>query len=122
VYGRDNRLKVVRDEAKAKEAEDEASKKHQAAEAEHRRSILIQRARGSSGQAGDGKAIVEDKAIVVQEETVRHHINFWRDDETKAENPEVKVQSSALPCSALLCNLSWERLLLSFGQKTCWQY
>lgn len=45
VYGRENRLKVARDEAQHAAEEAEALEKHLKAEAEHRHRLLLQRAR-----------------------------------------------------------------------------
>jgi len=46
VYGRENRLKVARDEAKAAAEEAEKAARHKQAEAEARRALLLRRAQG----------------------------------------------------------------------------
>lgn len=46
VYGRENRLKVARDEAAAADEQRKVQEKHEAAEREHRHRLLLERARG----------------------------------------------------------------------------
>ena len=51
MYNQDNREKVKRDELKYEEEERLRKAKYDAAESEHRRQILLQRARGSQQRA-----------------------------------------------------------------------
>ena len=93
VYNRDNKLKVARDEAKAKEEEDKAKERYEQAEREHRLNLLLRRAGGGPApapKAADEGAAAAD-ASKPAEQQLPQHINFWREEEARVAHPENEV-------------------------------
>lgn len=98
VYGRDNRERVARDEAKAAQEQAEAEEARVQAERDQRHTSLLRRAgrteaskvaggQGTAGSAGTGS------------EDFRGHFNFWGDEEKQMTGEELqghmKTQAAA---------------------------
>eukprot|EP00884_Botryococcus_braunii_P005987 jgi/Botrbrau1/1538/Bobra.0107s0026.1 len=97
VYGRENRLKVARDEAKHKEEEGLKREKHLQAERDHKRRLLLHRA--AIRDNADGLPFPEPDRSVIPDATVLEdratearpggHINFFEDFEAREMHPEI---------------------------------
>ncbi|KAK9819696.1 hypothetical protein WJX72_001330 [[Myrmecia] bisecta] len=100
VYGRENRLKVARDEAKYEEEERVKREKHTEAERAYRHKLLLQRARGTD-QAVDtsSDALPSTSAVVEAAEPAPpakpQHINFFEEQEARDMHPDVKEEKKA---------------------------
>lgn len=102
VYNRDNRLKVARDEEKQREQDEQTRQRHVQAEREFRHRQLLDKVR-QQGPVGSlpsedsnnasGQALGTDSNQ--QEPAALEHINFWKEDETKAQHPEVEAEKKA---------------------------
>ncbi|GAX73627.1 hypothetical protein CEUSTIGMA_g1078.t1 [Chlamydomonas eustigma] len=100
VYRRDNVSKVEKDEALARQKEEEEREKHQNAEREYRKCLLLQRSRshaliGTSVENNqDQLALPPAPPTTEVGLTQSQHINFWREDEAmlKAQHPDVVAE------------------------------
>lgn len=101
VYGRENRLKVSRDEAAHTEIEKVVAAKQKQADAEQKRVLLLQRARQRNSQPSEEPASY-DLAAAVPAETAEQprpqalqHFSLFPEAALEDDNPEVAEEKKA---------------------------
>jgi len=112
VYNRDNRLKVARDEAKYDQRQQDLTEKHNAAEREHRRLALKERARERHGGAasinldalegGEGPRVLEGEVPVMttsyqREQGARPYDGAFGEDPLLLSSETAAARADRLP-------------------------
>ncbi|CAL8465239.1 g4774 [Coccomyxa elongata] len=96
VYGRENRLKVARDEAKHAEEQREKLEKQRLAESEARRAVLLQQAaqkRLSTDPGPSAETAQLPEPEQQQAPALLQHINFFEEHEARDAHPEVAEEA-----------------------------
>jgi hypothetical protein len=109
VYRRDNVSKVEKDEALARQKEEEEREKHENAEREYRRGLLLQRSMShaeasTTSNKSDHQEPLQPalpptaSSSKAGPSTQIQHINFWREDEgmLTAQHPDAVVREAAI--------------------------